>query len=127
MNARRNILIIEDHKAVRVLLTSILKKKYNVSATNNGVEAFNYLNQGNIPDLIILDFEMPKMNGIEIIKNLKISGFYNEIPLIVLSGTNQEDLKNTCIKYGVEAFLSKPFNPIDLRQKVAEIFELQLA
>ena len=123
MSKPKRILVIEDHKALRVLLCGILKKEFHVTAKSNGLHAMAYLASGNIPDVILLDVEMPEMDGFGLIKNLKCSGFYKEIPIIVVSGNNDDITKRTCYDLGVKYFFKKPFNPKELLNKINTILD----
>jgi CheY-like chemotaxis protein len=69
---------------------------------------------GNIPDLIITDLDMPNIDGVELINNLKKSGYYKNVPFIVITGYNSKDQKIKCMKLGVHDYFIKPFNPKDL-------------
>ena len=90
MNNKRTILIIDDHDCIRLLLGSILSKNYEVVTKKNGLEAMAWLSSGNIPDLILLDLVMPSLNGFDFLKNLRTSGFFRNIPVLVLSGNDDE-------------------------------------
>lgn len=127
MSKPKSVLVIEDHKALRVLICGILKKEFSVIAKKNGLEAMAYLASGNIPDLILLDVEMPEMDGFELIKNLKCSGFYREIPIIVVSGNNDDITRKTCYDLGVKYFFKKPFKPQELISKINSVTEIQSA
>jgi DNA-binding NtrC family response regulator len=113
--ARRNqILIIDDDKAMCQLLEKLLEKKYNVITKNDGMSAMYWLVEGNIPDLIITDLDMPNLNGEEFIKNLRKSGYYKDVPFIIITGYNNKEEKVRIMKLGVHDYFVKPFNPKDL-------------
>jgi DNA-binding response OmpR family regulator len=113
--ARRNqILIIDDDKAMCQLLEKLFEKKYNVVTKNDGMSAMYWLVEGNIPDLIITDLDMPNLNGEEFIKNLRKSGYYKDVPFIIITGYNNKEEKVRIMKLGVQDYFVKPFNPKDL-------------
>ena len=118
MNEKKKILIIEDHDSIRILLGNFLGKEFNVFTKEDGFEALLWLGNGNIPDLIILDLEMPRVNGFEFLDNIRGSGFYRDIPVIVVSGEENPALQAKCHKYGIVDFLTKPFNPLKLKQQI---------
>lgn len=118
---KKSVLIIEDHDSIRLLLGSMLSKYYQVTALKDGIEGMAWLVKGNMPDLILLDMTMPRLSGDEFLKNIRQSGFFREIPVIVVSANDgDEDIKK-CLKWGVCDYLTKPFNPIELKNKVNKV------
>ncbi|MBP7273874.1 MAG: response regulator [Saprospiraceae bacterium] len=115
---KKQVLIIEDSISLRTLMAHMLGKKYNVTAKSNGLEALAWIESGNQPDAIVLDINMPKLNGVEFIKNIKCSGIHNHIPMVVVSGSvdtsEEQDLKSL----GIDNFLYKPFRPEELLEQV---------
>ena len=118
MNEKKKILIIEDHDSIRILLGNFLSKKFNVFTKEDGFDALLWLGNGNIPDFIILDLDMPRMGGLEFLKNIRGSGFYRDIPVIVVSGEESLTLLNQCKAFDIVDFYSKPFNPLKLKQQI---------
>lgn len=119
---KKNILIIDDHDSIRFLLGSVLNKKYNVVTKKDGFEALAWLGNGNIPDLILLDMRMPRLSGLEFLSNIRSSGFYGNIPVLVISGHENTKYIDQCEKLGVDGYITKPFNPINLHEKISTIF-----
>ena len=116
--AKKRILLVDDEIAILKLLEFILKKDYELVIKNNGFDALTWLDSGNIPDLIISDMEMPYFNGADLVRSLKVSGYFRNVPVIVLSGS--ETLENIKIKipYEINGLMSKPFNPGILKDKI---------
>lgn len=114
MALKNLILIIDDDKAMCQLLEKMLEKQYQVISKNDGMSAMYWLVEGNIPDLIITDLDMPNLNGEEFIKNLRRSGYYKEVPFVIITGYNNKEQKVRIMKLGVHDFFIKPFNPKDL-------------
>ena len=113
--ARRNqILIIDDDRAMCQLLEKLMEKKYDVITKFDGMSAMYWLVEGNIPDLIITDLDMPNLNGEEFIRNLKKSGYYKDVAVIIITGYNNKDQKVRVMKHGVHDYFVKPFNPKDV-------------
>ena len=119
MNTQKaNILIVDDHEAVRFLLGLTLSKQYDVVTKRDGLEGLAWLSAGNIPDLIMLDMQMPRLNGVDFLKQLRSSGMFRDIPVLLVSGNdNQEDIALSH-GLGIVDFIRKPFNPISLKEKV---------
>ena len=114
MARRSQILIVDDDKAICQLLEKLFEKKYNVTTKNDGMSAMYWLVEGNIPDMIITDLDMPNLNGEEFINNLKKSGYYKDVPFIIITGFNDKEQKLRIMKLGVHDYFVKPFNPKDL-------------
>ena len=64
---------------------------------------------------------MPRINGLEFLKNIRRSGFFQSIPVILVTAEEDEGLKNECKEFGITDYLIKPFNPIKLREKIQKV------
>ena len=114
----KQILLIDDKVQLLNLLGQILKSHYSVILKTNGVEALQWMQEGNIPDLILTDIQMPHMDGREFIKLVKTSGIFKTIPVVVLSGRESSRDRIECLKLGASDYMSKPFNPEELVVKL---------
>jgi len=115
---KKKILVIDDEQTIRLLLTNVLTKwDYDVVATVDGEEALKWL-QTNLPDLIICDIQMPKMDGYGFLDNLRNGGYTKHTPVIMLSGVESSKKRIECYQAGAQDFLSKPFNPEELRELI---------
>ncbi|PKP35280.1 MAG: two-component system response regulator [Bacteroidetes bacterium HGW-Bacteroidetes-17] len=115
---KKKILIIDDELSIRMLLENFLKKEYNVVTKNDGMEGLTWLEEGNIPDLIVADIQMPNLDGYDFIKNLRASGYFKHIPVIMLSGIESTSEKIKCLKLGADDYIVKPFNPEELSIRI---------
>jgi len=115
----KKILVVEDALSVRKILESVLSKEGDVVTTENGSEALEWLQEGNMPDLIVCDIQMPVMTGEDFVKELKSSGYFREIPIIMLSGIESSEERIRMLKLGASDYLVKPFNPEELKLKVS--------
>lgn len=120
---KKKILVIDDEKTIRILLENYLKNDYDVVTMGDGEEGLNWLQDGNFPDLIIVDIQMPNLDGYEFIKNVRASGYFKEIPMIMLSGIDSSAEKVKTLKMGANDYMVKPFNPEELAIRI----ELHLA
>ena len=121
MNSRSVILIIDDEPSILKLLNFILSSTYDLVIKTSGIEAIAWLEEGNDPDLIISDLMMPYFDGSSLIKNLKLSGFYRNTPVIILSGADDLAQKVESMSFNVECYLQKPFNPTALKTSISEL------
>jgi DNA-binding response OmpR family regulator len=119
----KKILAIDDEKSIRFILENTFKKEFDISTCDNGLDALNKLQAGNLPDLIICDIEMPKMDGFEFIKKVRESGFFDDIPLIMLSGKEDSKDKIKCFESGADDYILKPFNPLELVARIKRRLE----
>ncbi len=115
---KKKILIIDDELSIRILLENFLRKNYDVIAKNDGMEGLKWMEEGNIPDLVVADIQMPNLDGYEFIKNVRASGYYKDIPLIMLSGIESSNEKVKCLKLGANDYIVKPFNPEELEIRI---------
>lgn len=108
---RKQVLIVEDDNSTRKLLNCLLQKHYNVSAHKDGFDGMAWLDFGNLPDVILMDINMPRFDGFDFLTNLRQSGFYRNIPVIALSGTDRLTEINRFFDMGGTDFIKKPFDP----------------
>jgi DNA-binding response OmpR family regulator len=76
------------------------------------------MQNGNIPDLIISDLNTPKISGLDLIEQLKISDFFNTVPIIILSGEESSEKRIRCLDMGADDYIVKPFNPAELDARI---------
>jgi len=107
---KKRILIVEDDLATRMLLDHVLGQQFELTLLANGKEALDWLNQGNIADLILTDLDMPHMSGMDLIYKMESYPLYMQIPLIVLSAQEQRELDEIMQSGTVHSVVSKPFH-----------------
>ena len=95
---KKTIMVVDDEESMRMLIGSLLEKEYNIVSMVDGYDALAYLAQNNFPDLIILDVEMPKVNGRVFVRRVKYSHKHNRIPIIVVSEINKKMIINSFLK-----------------------------
>ena len=112
------ILVVDDSSLMRMGLTRSLKQLgfEQISAVANGKDAFARI-MSEAFDLILLDIEMPGMNGLEVLEAMRAS-HVTDIPVIVISGGTDSEDAIRCIEMGAEDYLPKSFNPVLLRARV---------
>ncbi len=110
----KKMLTVDDSPSVRKLVKFTLKVKgIQVSSAADGVEALELMKQEDF-DAIILDINMPRMNGMEFLKSIKANDQYASIPVIMLTTEGQDDDKDKAIALGATAYMVKPFKPTQL-------------
>ncbi|HEY4334709.1 MAG TPA: response regulator [Puia sp.] len=115
---KKQILAIDDSKAIRFLLQTVLGRDYQVVTVPDGYSAMYYLSHREHPDLIIADPQLPDMENWELVQQLASSGMYGDIPLVVLSGLEAKETDAKCVEHGVLKYFMKPFNPVELVESI---------
>jgi DNA-binding response OmpR family regulator len=106
--------LFQQTLTIRKLLSIFLSKYYDVETKADGLEALRWIQDGNSPDLIICDIQMPNMNGHDFVMNIRASGMHNKIPLLMLSGEEESETRIKFYKLRVRNFITKPYNPEEL-------------
>lgn len=120
---KKQILAVDDSKAIRFLLQTVLGKTYQVITVPDGCSAMHWLSRRNFPNLIIADPQLPDLENWELIQQLKTSGIYKNIPLMVLSGLGVTETEEKCRSFQVQNYFMKPFNPVDLVNAVQQLID----
>ncbi len=117
----KKILLVEDKPSISRLIVQFLSKTFEVTTKEDGLQALAWLQEGNIPHLIITDLEMPELDGFGLIGRIKESGFFRDIPIVVLSSKDSSTDRIKCLKMGAEDYMVKPFNPEELQIRIERI------
>lgn len=102
------ILLVEDDREMAEFIQMSLMQNYKVAVASNGVDALQLVAK-NKPDLIISDLDMPKMNGVELVRKIKNNPKTAHIPIIIVSGQSQKESQMAALKEGADAYIIKPF------------------
>lgn len=114
----KNVLVVEDEKDVIDVLNYFLQKEeYRVHVATDGVAALELAGKV-IPNLILLDLGIPKMDGIEVCRRLKSDNRLSQIPIIMVTAKGDEEDKISGLDLGADDYITKPFNPKELLARV---------
>ena len=118
------ILVVDDSRTLRRILIRELNSLgfQNTLEAADGIEAIATVRSKSI-DLMLLDMEMPELDGLGVLTELKSDDTYKSLPIIVISGADQFDKTIKCIEIGAEDYLPKPFDPILLRARIFSSLE----
>jgi len=111
-NRKVNVLVVDDSKLILTHISMLLESQnLNFILVGDGQEAWEYINDPKSTkiDLIITDYEMPKMNGYELIKHIREKYSIEELPILVLSGTEDTYMITRFLKAGANDYIPKPF------------------
>lgn len=118
------ILVVDDSRTLRRILIRELNSLgfQNTLEAADGVEAIETVKNKSV-DLMLLDMEMPELDGLGVLTQLKTDDTYKSLPIIVISGADQFEKTIKCIEIGAEDYLPKPFDPILLRARIFSSLE----
>jgi len=114
------ILVVEDNPDVNQYLVTLLEPYYRVESALNGKEGFNRTIEL-IPDLIISDVMMPEMDGFELCKKVRENSLTSTVPVILLTAKSADQYKLMGVQIGADDYISKPFDPDYLMEKVQKL------
>lgn len=118
---KASVLIIEDEDAIVTLLQYNLEKEgYRVRTTDNGNEAFMLIREDK-PDIIILDWMLPGMSGVEICSKIREDKKHRDIPVIMLTAKGEELDRVTGLETGADDYMTKPFSPAELSARIKAV------
>lgn len=121
---KRTILVVDDDRFNLMVAQKLLSEDYHVAAVNSGELALRYLGK-NRPDLVLLDIQMPDMDGFEVMKNIQKDEQWRKIPVIFLTADRAEETEETCFKLGAADYIGKPFVPAIMMQRIHRTIELE--
>lgn len=119
----RRLLLVEDHDGLRRIIGSFLSEKFDVVGAKNGLEAMGWLSKGVMPDIIVTDSSMPELDGAALLSNLRCSGLWADIPVVVL-GSDNADPEAEAQRFrllGAYEYFAKPFSPTRLQDRLMDI------
>jgi two-component system chemotaxis response regulator CheY len=117
----KHILIVDDSASIRQMVEHTLKAGgYQVSTANDGQDAFSLCQKGKY-DCVLTDQNMPRMDGLTLIRNLRGLPSYARIPILVLTTEAGDDMKSRGRAAGATGWLVKPFDPAKLLEVAAKV------
>ena len=123
--ANARILVVDDDRVIQQLLKVNLELEgYAIEVAEDGEEALDLFDEFR-PNLVLLDIMMPKLDGWEVCRRLKEGVDSADVPIVLLSARAQEADVQRGIELGVAAYVTKPFDPIQLLDLVADILAKQ--
>jgi len=119
----KKILVVDDSALIHQMYKMVLMR-YRCQIINalNGQEALDKLEQNPDVNMMLVDINMPLMNGLEFIQKVKALGKYNSVPIIIVSTEGKEEDTQRGLALGARGYVKKPFQPSDLHTLIAQIF-----
>jgi CheY-like chemotaxis protein len=122
--ARKTILVVDDEFGILEVLEAILSDAgFKVISAMNGQEAMALL-QEEVPDLVIVDFMMPLLDGAGVIKAMRADGRLGRVPVLLASALPEQTISERCTGY--DAFLRKPYKTEKLMEEISRLLKLPL-
>ena len=117
------ILVVEDDKSISDLITLHLKKNdFEYLVVHNGEDALSHLDNF-MPDFIILDWMIPGLSGLEVLRRIRNKQEYKSLPILMLTAKNSEQDKIISFESGLDDYITKPFLPSELIARVKAILK----
>jgi two-component system response regulator RpfG len=127
LRRRRNVVIVDDESTGRTILHKIIQKIDNdlkVVGFGNPQQALDWL-QDNQPDLIITDYRMPLINGVEMIKRLRCIPGLESVPIMMITVVSEKAVRYEALEAGATAFLNRPIDQIECRTSCHNLLKIQ--
>ena len=124
MDKRQKILIVDDSKLNRDILKEILGDAYNYLEAENGNQAIQRIGENIGIDLMLLDINMPQMNGFEVLKIMKRSQCIAETPVIMISSEDAVDTMRKAYELGITDYITRPFDSVIVKKRVQNTLDL---
>ena len=122
----RTILVVDDEPANIRILGETLRNQYRLIVATNGAQALDRVRSSPRPDLILLDVQMPDMNGYEVCEQLKSNEAFRKIPIIFITAMNTAQDETRGLEIGAADYITKPFQPAIVLARVRTQMELLL-
>lgn len=119
-----HLLIVDDNKTNLSAAKNALSGNYKITAVTSGAQALQFL-QNKSCDLILLDINMPEMDGFEVMEKIKSDPERSDIPIIFLTSDNDPQTESRCLEAGAMDFISKPFVPNVMLSRISRTLELE--
>jgi len=126
LRRQRKVLIVDDESTGRTILTKIIQQvedDVSVAAFDNPLEALKWLDN-NHPDLIITDYRMPDMNGVELIRRIQEIPGSQDIPIMMITVVSEKSVRYDALEAGATAFLTRPIDQIECRTSCRNLLKL---
>lgn len=123
MNGTKTILVVDDFEDTRLLLRTWLQQKgYRVVEAANGKQAVAET-ESHRPDLIIMDVEMPELNGLAATRKIRALASSEELPIVIVSAYAADEFRDEALAAGCNEFVSTPFEPDKLEQLIRSLIK----
>jgi CheY-like chemotaxis protein len=120
-NEKLKLLLVDDAPMIRQVLALFLSRMYQVTTCEDGAIALHQLQLGYVPDMIVTDYEMPNMDGLQFTRAIRTMGL--NYPILMASSIKDPSMRQTALAAGVNTFLVKPVLPMELKREILALLE----
>jgi CheY-like chemotaxis protein len=117
MKTKPQLLVVDNNATMLRLMTSMLSDDFDIVTRLSPLDAYAWLQDGHYPALTIIDDQAADMAEFSLVKNLRISGHYRNMPVVLISSTESNPGKERSTD-GIRAYMQKPFNPTTLKATI---------
>ena len=124
MDVKMNVLVVDDFSTMRRIVKNILRQLgfENILEADDGMSALDVLRSQKV-DFIISDWNMPRLSGMELLKAVRTSDEWKDLPFLMVTAEGQKENVIEAVKAKVSNYIVKPFTPETLAEKIKKIFE----
>ncbi len=119
------VLVVEDNEDMLRFIQSGLNRNYKIMTASNGEQALEML-RDNVPDIIIADLSMPKMNGLELLVEIRADANFCDLPVVMLTGAANTNDQQAAFTSMADDYVTKPFDMEDLKLRLDSILRIRL-
>ena len=121
---KKDILVVDDDRVNLIMAERLLSDEYRVITASSGEQALEFLSKEE-SDLILLDINMPGMNGFDVMREIKKNNVWEKIPVIFLTADRDAATEAECLAMGAVDFIGKPFEPEIIRNRIRRTLEIE--
>lgn len=119
----KKVLVVDDSALIHQMYKMVLMRyRCEIIAALNGQDGLDKLEKNPDVSMMLVDINMPLMNGLEFIQKVKATGKYDQIPIIIVSTEGKEEDTQRGLAIGAKGYVKKPFQPSDLHGLIAKLF-----
>jgi two-component system, chemotaxis family, chemotaxis protein CheY len=124
MDVKMKVLVVDDFSTMRRIVKNILRQLgfENILEADDGMSALDVLRSQSV-DFIISDWNMPRLSGMELLKAVRTSEEWKDLPFLMVTAEGQKENVIEAVKAKVSNYIVKPFTPETLAEKIKKIFE----
>ena len=112
-------LVVDDSGTIRMILRHALKRLgFDVLEASSGLEALHRLREMEMPDLVMVDWNMPEMDGLEFVRAVRSDRAYDGLPLVMVTTNNEREQVSAALEAGASEYIIKPFTNDVIREKL---------
>ena len=116
----RKVLVVDDSKLM-LKMYEVMLRQYPLVYASDGLQALDRLREHADIDLVLLDINMPNMNGFELLSRLRSDGVHQDLPVIIISTEGRDEDTERGLQAGAAAYIKKPFHSEDILEKISQI------